>query len=282
MAFRDLGLCALTFPDATPEAALRAGLALAARIGGDMTLNTVAVRMPPHGSQWSGLSAGIEALGVEEEGLSRAAAQQLAAIGKSAAASIGRQLEIEPLTAVWLEEAPVLCRAARTRDLTLMPVGDAVLAGRSLAEAVLIGSGRPVLVFPETLPPPVSAPFARVAIAWDGGASAARAVAEALPILRTATEVRIVAVDVPKPAPEAPTPEALAAHLARHRVSAKVWRQPAAGQSVGEALDAYVAAEAPELMVMGGYGHGRIREALLGGVTRRMMDAPPAPLWLSH
>lgn len=84
-----------------------------------------------------------------------------------------------------------MAEAARTYDLCLTPQGVAVEGDRSLAEAVLFGSGRPVLLYPDDQEIAPGSGIGKVAIAWDGSARAARAVADALPLLARASEVRV-------------------------------------------------------------------------------------------
>lgn len=191
MAYRDLLLTALTYPDATPDRAVRSGVALAKRLGGDLTLLTVQVDIPALHNPLANALLNLDRIGELEEARSAATAQLEAVCARIAADDAGTPIRTETITARLYEEADVIARAARTRDITLVPIGPAVLADRALAETVLFGSGRPVLVYPEALDVTPGDRFGTVAIAWDGGARAARAVADAMPLLRNAREVRI-------------------------------------------------------------------------------------------
>lgn len=170
---------------------------------------------------------------------------------------------------------------ARTHDLTVMDA--APLAGsaeRRRIEQILFDSGHPVLVVPQTMGWKVPQ---RIAIAWDGSARAARAVADALPLLAGAKHVFVVTItgekDLSRMAPGAD----LATYLARHGISETRISMLARGDGdVAARLRQFVGEEAIELLVMGAFVHSRIRESVLGGVTRAMLDEAPVPLLLSH
>jgi nucleotide-binding universal stress UspA family protein len=174
---------------------------------------------------------------------------------------------------------------ARRADLTVMtrPQRDAQhKAHLRVFEAVLFGSGRPILLAPpgwegEGL-------GRRVVIAWDAKRESARAVADALPLLRISQEVVIATVDaIPGNGGHGPAPgKDLAAHLARHGVNVRVNNVDGMGRAVSAALMDEAAAIGADLIVLGGYGHARAQEWLLGGVTRDLTEEAPIPLLLSH
>jgi nucleotide-binding universal stress UspA family protein len=155
-------------------------------------------------------------------------------------------------------------------------------ARRELLEDVLFKSGRPLLLLPSS--PRRKKEFERVLIAWNAKAQAVRAVTAALPLLQAAKAVRIVTVDA---APsrvgrgEAPGRE-LAAYLASHNVQAEVSNLDGLGREHARAIaDAALDFDA-DLVVMGGYGHSRAREFVLGGVTRALLAECKTALLLAH
>lgn len=282
MAFRDLLLPALTYPDATRDRALRSGVALARRLGGDLTLLTVQTDIPDLRNPLANALIRLDQLTEIEEARSAAAAQLEASCARIAAEAAGEPIEVKAIQARLYEEADCITRAARTRDLCLLPLGASVLAARALAEAVLFGSGRPVIVYPEDREIAPTPAFDIVAIAWDGSARAARAVADALPVLKRAREVRVfVGVDE-KPQARAGLAEDLSRHLTKHGVPVGRDERLARARPIGQVLSEYVAAEQVELLVMGGFGHARLREFILGGATEAMLEAPPCPVLMSH
>jgi nucleotide-binding universal stress UspA family protein len=173
---------------------------------------------------------------------------------------------------------------ARHADISVFGLAGVEGAGarREVLEALLMDSGRPVLALPPTWRP--SERFRRVMVAWDASREAARATADAGPFLESADEVFVVTVDArtsERGLGEAPGAD-IAAHLARRGHSVEVRNVDGLGADRGEALlSAALGAEA-ELIVMGGYGHARLQEAIFGGVTRTLIEGSDIPLLLSH
>ncbi|MCR5879278.1 universal stress protein [Phenylobacterium sp. J367] len=179
-------------------------------------------------------------------------------------------------------QADDLVAHARTRDLSLIPIGPQMLADVGVAEALLFGSGRPVCIFPEGRAFEPAAQFDKAAIAWDGSRVAARAVADALPVLQAARAVRILVVRGEKALPAALGTGELQRHLRLHDIETWVNEIDAGGEPIGRAIASYVQDRDVDLLVMGGFGHSRAREFVLGGATAAMFEAPPCPAFLSH
>lgn len=282
MSYRDLMLTALTYPDATPDRAIRSGVDLALRLGGAITLMSVQIDLPVMKNALANALIHLDRIAEAEEARSAATARLEAACARLAGLTAGAPVRTQTIVAKLYDEADVLCRAARTRDLTLVSIGSAVLADRAMAEAILFGSGRPVLVYPETLLVEPGDRFETVAIAWDGSARAARAVADALPVLRRAGTVRIFTALGEKPQAVKGASEDLVRHLKAHGVSPAIDERLAHDESIGHRLSDYIAATRPDLLVMGGFGHARVREFVLGGATDAILEAPPCPVLMSH
>ena len=167
---------------------------------------------------------------------------------------------------------------ARLRGLTIAPfIGDDEIHADML-QALIFESGRPVLLLPED--GGESFRLGRVVLAWDFGRAAARALADALPLLRQAKDVRILTVLADKQAPTSASGAELIAHLARNGVHATLHEIERGRRAVAEVLDD--AAEGADLLVMGAFGHSRIRDFFLGGATRHMLAKPRLPTLLSH
>lgn len=178
----------------------------------------------------------------------------------------------------------VVGRRARYTDLVAVGpdlLGSEVLRSK-VVEGTLFASGRPVLLLPET--PRATLRPRRVMVAWDSSLEAARAVREALDMLVAADDVRLVLVDpVAGESGQGAEPGAdAAAYLARHGVKVAVDRLPSSGQSVAAVLSRHAADMDAELMVMGAYGHSRLRERIFGGVTRSILDEPPLPIFMAR
>ena len=149
-----------------------------------------------------------------------------------------------------------------------------------LSEAVLFGSGRPVLMVPYITRAPIGTD--RVLICWDGGVPAARAVHDAMPFLRKATTIDIVAVNEAEDDAGEVSSAALIAHLARRDLSATPHRLTADTSNIHNAILSLAADNDTDLIVMGGYGHSRLREFILGGTTRGMFESLTVPALISH
>jgi nucleotide-binding universal stress UspA family protein len=281
-AYRDLLVAALSYPDPTPDTALEAAAALARRIGGEVTLLATEADLPEFHNLLANALVGLDEMAREQEAASATRAAEQGRRFLAAAAKHGVAAKVLLERASLEKEAERIAAHARTRDLALLPLGPAVLNDVALVQSVLFGSGRPVLVFPEGLSLPVRDRFERAAIAWDGGRPAARAIADALPLLERADEVRVLVVTGEKPAARHGAAKDLVRHLATHGLAAVVDEFEAAGEPIGAVLRRYVSAQRPDLLVMGGYGHSRAREFVLGGATASILEAPPCPVLLSH
>lgn len=179
------------------------------------------------------------------------------------------------LSASWRQAtgplAETVAEEARLADLVVIAqASDGTNAMGPVIEAALFGSGRPLLLAP--LPEPSSLGTA-VAVAWDGGSAAARAVAMALPFLHRAEKVVILSSGSADPGRVA-DPERLGRYLALHGVATIQHRLAVSGQAVSRALLDNARDLGCDLMVMGAYGHSRVRERVWGGVTLDMLREP--------
>lgn len=280
--YPDLLLATLSYPDATPDRAIRSGVALASRFGGGLTLLTLTADIPTLRNPLANALIRMDQMAAIEEARSAASAKLEALCGRIAAEDSGVDLRVQTLRARVFEEADAVAAAARTHDLCLIPLGLSVLADRSLAEAVLFGSGRPLLAYPDTLEIAPGGGPGRVTIAWDGSARAARAVADAMPLLLRAREVKVFIAVGEKPAAQPGSARDLLRHLDAHGVPAGLDEVPAEGRGIGDLLTDHVQRTAADLLVMGGFGHARLREFVLGGATDAMLQEPPCPVLMSH
>ena len=145
-------------------------------------------------------------------------------------------------------------------------------------ERLILESGRPVLVVPYVGTYPVIGQT--VVVAWKPGREAARAVFNAIPIMKTAKLVHILQIAEGNQ-PVEPDTE-LAATLARHGIKANISTSQAVGQSVGSELLSRLFDLNADLLVMGAYGHARLREYVFGGATRDLTQQMTVPTLFSH
>jgi nucleotide-binding universal stress UspA family protein len=153
---------------------------------------------------------------------------------------------------------------------------------RPLPEEVVLTAGRPALVIPYA--GNWSEIGRRVLVGWDASREATRAVNDAMPLLAAAQSVTILAIDPPDgPAGHGEMPGAdIALHLARHGVKATIERTVSAGIGAGNTLLSRASDLGADLLVMGAYGHSRVRELLLGGATRTVLESMTLPVLMAH
>jgi nucleotide-binding universal stress UspA family protein len=174
-----------------------------------------------------------------------------------------------------------IARHARSRDLTFVAVSNKIGSQRNVAEDAVFGAGRPVLVYnPDKGALPTTS-LDRVSVLWDGSRGAARAVADARPVLAAAREIRIVTIIGEKQSVGSGAAADLVRHLGAHGLAAKVEEAAYLG-NIGASIDAHITDRAPQLLVMGAYGTSKLKEFVLGGATEHMLGALRVPVIFSH
>jgi len=179
---------------------------------------------------------------------------------------------------------PTSVAALHARYCDLMLIGqtdpDAEAWIQPEPDAMVLMSGRPMLIVPYAFRP--TAPGGHVVVAWNAGREAARAVADAMPILETADKVTVLSVN-PDPYSMGDEPGAdIALHLARHGIKAEAAHIRSDSIDPADALLSRVSDLGGDMIVMGGYGRTRLRELVLGGVTRKILQEMTVPVLMSH
>lgn len=175
-----------------------------------------------------------------------------------------------------------LARIARLKDLSIVPVKPHDDQSEKIVERLIFESGRPVMMCPEEFASELAVPFDDVVIAWDHSAPAARAVADALPMLQAAANVRIITATDNKAPAELESGAALVSHLAEHGIKAAFETVKIDGSSIGKVFERYVAANRIDLLVMGAYRHSRLNEIVWGGATKTVIGRPPCWVMMSR
>jgi nucleotide-binding universal stress UspA family protein len=229
------------------------------------------------------LMGGVPATAIEAgRAESRKGAGEAIARFEKAAQSAGVSFEARKLDCTMVGAADLFGQLARRSDLSIVAQAEPNrLAGEELIiEAALFQSGRPLIVVPyiqkdgHTLD--------RVLVGWDGSSTAARAIGDAMPFLRRAKAVDVVIVATERAKRDEITGAAMGHHLARHGIKVEVKRLTAGDTDVANTILSYAADASADFIVMGGYGHSRLREFILGGATRGILESMTVPVLMSH
>jgi nucleotide-binding universal stress UspA family protein len=208
-------------------------------------------------------------------------------------ANMAKQAEqdFEKMTSTWQsrvswisaegEVVSVIKNQARNHDLVVMgrldPDGDDY-SNTGVLEQVILESGRPVLIVPQN---GIQGEIGkRILVAWNGKREAVRAIHDALPFLKLADAVDIVSVNAPMDE-DIPCAE-IAVHLARHGVPVETEKSHVHKHDVGIHLLSLATTYGADMIVMGAYGHSRVREIVLGGATRHILNSMSVPVLMSH
>ena len=211
-----------------------------------------------------------------------AAASAAIARFEEAARRAGVSAESRMLAASIAEASDQFGRIARRFDLAV--VGQAepekVCPEELLAESALFEGGRPVLLVPYIQEAEFK--LGKVLVCWDGSRAAARATGDALPFLARAEDIEVLIVVGERGKTDEIPGADVGQHLARHGLKVDVKRIVATESNVANTILSYAADSGADLIVMGGYGHSRLREFILGGVTRGILEAMTVPTLMSH
>lgn len=176
-------------------------------------------------------------------------------------------------------EEDIVAQQARLADLTVVPHPDSGedVSSSDALHAVLFDSGRPVLIAPQKVPARIGT---RVCLAWNGTAESASSVLAAMPWMQQAEAVAILSADGYQR--RGPGASDLLGYLALHGVVAETITFRSAGGSVGAGLLAAAAEFGCDLLSMGAYSHSRLRQLILGGVTRHVLENSTLPVMMNR
>lgn len=231
------------------------------------------------GSVFDGAAAALmETYRQESESAAKAAAARFEEKARRDGLSAGSLV----LDARALGTSELLGRTARRFDLTVIQQSD----GESeqdetlLIEAALFGSGRPVLIVPYIHDKPLK--LERIMVGWDGSRNAARALNDAMPFLKRAKQIEIVTISPDTKATDNISGADIGHHLSRHGVNVEVRNLMADKIGVSNRMLSHAADHSIDMIVMGGFGHSRLREFVLGGTTREILQSMTVPVLMSH
>lgn len=267
-----------TYPEAAPDQAVLAAAGFAASLKADLQVSTFAVDVPKTASPIGGLLINVEGMAHATEQRSLAECARLHSLIDGAA---------RPQTTTTVTTHQVTLGAAhdaatseaRTFDLALLPWDAQTMASQDMAQALLFGAGVPVILVPASAAP---ATLDHIAIAWDGSRVAARALGDALPLLAAGGRVSVITVGGEKTLGGSGLAQTLAAALERRGYLAQAVDVTLDGRPIAQALQDAALAQGAQLLAMGGFGHSRLRDFILGGATKGVFAHVRLPVLLSH
>jgi nucleotide-binding universal stress UspA family protein len=271
--------------DPAPAAAQLATAAEVARAQGAhlhvlaLGIDRVIVSYGDLGASVAIAQAAVERASADAQALAGAARTRLEAEGDAL------RWSVEPLLARSGDLAITIARPSRLADLVIAQRADDEMQreeAEMVLEAALFEGRAPVLLVPASGLGAAAAPR-RVVIAWNESAEAAAAIRGALPLLRQASDVSIAMIAPALHDPDQADPGlGLSTMLSRQGVKAEVSILPRTMPRIGDVILRHVADRNADLLVMGAYGHSRLREAIFGGATREMLTDCPVPVLMAH
>lgn len=233
------------------------------------------MRVPQTASPIGGFFINVEGMARAAEERSKAECERLEILIKAA----GHDATFENHTVVLGATLDAATIEARTFDLALLPWSAETLSAQDMAQSLVFGAGVPVILVP---PSAATGPVDHIAIAWDGSRVAARALCDALPLLATGGRVSVVTVQGEKSLGGSGIAQTLATSLERRGYTANAVNIALDGRTIARALQDTAISESAQLLAMGGFGHSRLRDFILGGATKGVFLDLRLAVLLSH
>ena len=268
-----------TYPEANADGIAANAVSIAARLDAKLHAMAINADIPDVSNMLSKLLLDVAGLIENAKSESRRRGEHLLALLRQKAEEAKVEIVSSATTAPIAALGDAAAMRARYFDLSLVGWEAASTTSRMMAEAVVFGSGRPMILMPSATD---IAAFDHVAIAWDGSRVAARAVADAKPFLERASLVSVITVVDEKPLKEKDAGERLAVALREHGLNAQAVPVAFVDCPIADTLQRTAIGKGCQLLVMGGYGHSRIRDFVLGGATEGVLTNLLMPVLLSH
>lgn len=267
-----------TYPEAVADELIVAAVDFATSLGSALSVTTFSVDIPRVSSPLASMLIDVPGLVRAAEEKSRDECRRLQALVQGPAGSRpGVQCTDREIVLGALFETAAA--AARYFDLAMLPWSRESATARHLIETVVFGSGRPTILVPPSARP---ATLDHIAIAWDASRVAARALGDALPLLAQGGRVSVLTVQDEKPLGGSSLASVLASSLEKRGFNATPHEISLAGRTVGRALQETALSEGAQVLAMGGFGHSRLRDFILGGATKGVFADLRLPVLLAH
>ena len=278
MTLRTISLVHVNEGHSEPAAAAKYAVRLAETFGAHLS---VCIGVPPLAIVMADVSPGVLAMIEDDNVARRASAQRFIEQIRAEASLRGVPTDTEVVSTALEPVIPRVLRAAKSSDLSVVQAPDG--AGglqRELITDLVMTSGTPALLIPSSWAR--ATPSKVAVVAWDGGGPAARAVRDAMPMLERAGLVEVVSIQGEKPTPKEAAGAGLVTHVSRHCRKVEASLLPMQQRNVAATIRQHAHLVHADLIVMGAYGHSRLREFILGGVTRDMLTNIEIPTLLAH
>ena len=267
-----------TYPDAVPDEVVRAAVSFAISLGFGLHATTFAVKIPQMRSPLGGLVLDVQGLARAAEERSRAESIRLGSVAQEAGSAIN--LEVSHRQVVLGAALDAAAYEARYFDLGVLPwSGENRTTQEDMNEAVVFGSGRPTIVVPPSTRPEK---LNHIAVAWDGSRVAARALGDVLTLLPKDGRITVLTVKGEKELAGGGIAGILAAALMKRGIDAQAKEIALGDRAIGRALQEATLEVGASLLAMGGFGHSRVRDFILGGATKGVFSDLHLPVLLSH
>ena len=277
MSYKKIHLHLAVHPTPTSAGTIDYACALARLFDAKLSVSSSRVKVTAPSHWLAGTMIAGMAHEIEDAATARGSA--LEAHLSQKASALGISVQLARVVAQW-PYGRVDAWYGRTNDLCILGLPRDNAEQRLEVEEWLFGVGRPCLLYPEDSLQDFS--LDSVVIGWDFSKSAARAVGDALPILRRARQVRVAVVRGEKDIPQADVRTPLIEFLATHDVACDIDEYELEGRTIGQAILEHAGGAKASLVVLGAFGHSRLKEFLLGGATKEVLDASRIPLFMSH
>jgi nucleotide-binding universal stress UspA family protein len=267
-----------TYPEAAPDRAILAAVSFATALRCGLQVSTFAVDVPKTASPIGGFLINVEGMAHAVEERSKAECARLQTLIKGAARP-ELDLSIANHNAVLGAAIGAAATEARYFDLALLPMDAETVSAQEMAQSLVFGAGVPVILVP---PATQAGSVNHIAIAWDGSRVAARALCDALPLLSAGGRISVVTVQDEKLLSGSGIAQTLAASLQRRGYAAEPVNITLDGRTIATALQDLALSAGVQLLAMGGFGHSRLRDFILGGATKDVLSDPRLAVLLSH
>lgn len=271
----DIFVPVLTYPDPSSEGAFGDLAKLTEPFAKSITVCAFEVEIPDIRPRLGTQIVDVAGLAAQIEADSRTKSQAL----QSSASSASRIVVAKSARVLLANLGDSAARMARHHDLSVVALDTSSGDKKALAQSLIFDAGRPVILAPEAVGSDWD--IGTVAIAWDGGRSASRAVHDAMPLIMAAERTVLVTAFDDKDIGQNAVAE-LVAYLDRHAVVVSHHDANSAGKTLGSTLQVAAREQGAGLLVMGAFGHSRLRDFILGGATQNILQDLKMPVFLSH